>query len=339
MNVVISRSMSITPFILGTGRSGQAIAKSLAVLNLQQRDLKIEPAILLKRGADLATERKKATQAILCIANPHGLHADAIIAGSRAGFDAILCEKPACVNLEQLQALREIKAPTAVLHVYREMWGVQMLKAMVNEGVFGQLITIEGRYWQGSAAVRALASVKGEVQKNWKDDPTLSGPFDTYLDLATHYLDTVSFLYGSIPSQIKGWKSMANASAPHRDNHVQLSVDYPNGGRSFASISKTMHGATNLFEVNLIGTLLSATWKFENPDEIFIGEGRNRRVLTRNTNEFGSKHPPYHGMGWLEGYIEIASQLLNHVYGGKPPGYPQLKGNLDLLESMFKVEW
>ena len=332
--------MSITPLILGKGRSGQTLAKSLAILNTMQPELNIDTPVWLERGVSLASARQKYSHPILCISNPHGLHADAIIEADKAQFEAIICEKPACVNLEQLQRLRPVRVPTAILHVYRQMWGLQTLKKMVEENRFGELISIEGRYWQASTAERALQkSVNGDRPKAWKDNPQLSGQSDAYLDVGTHWVDAVSFLYGHVPSQITGWRSYVNADSPHRDSHVHLALEFPKGGRAFGSISKTMHGATNHFEINLVGSKLSATWQFLNPDEIFIGEGRDRRVITRKDCEFGSKYPPHHGMGWIDGYIETASCLLGEVYQGRVKGYPRLSDNLDILNSMFKAQW
>ncbi len=144
--------MSITPLILGTGRAGHAIAKSLACLKVMYPELHLEMPVWLERTSSLMNERKKFEQPLLCIANPHGLHAGAILEADRAGYPAILCEKPACVNLKELELLKGITSPTAILHVYRQTWGIQMLKHMIQEGVFGEIITIEGRYWQASTA-------------------------------------------------------------------------------------------------------------------------------------------------------------------------------------------
>lgn len=330
--------MKITPLILGNGRSGQAIAKSLACLNLIRPELKIEMPVWLDRGASLADERKKYQNAVLCISNPHGLHAEAILEADQAGFDAILCEKPACVNLEEVKKLRQVKTPAAILHVYRQMWGIQTIKQMVEDGKFGELISIEGRYWQASTAERAIQRGSAPSPKGWKDDPKLSGEYDTYLDVGTHWVDAASFLIGSSPARINGWRSYVNAESSHRDSHIQLSIDYPKG-RAFSSISKTYHGATNRFEINVIGSKMSATWEFMKPDEIFIGEGRDRRVLTRKESILGSQHPPHHGMGWLEGYIEIASRLLSDAYKLERQEYPRLERNLDTLEAMLRAEW
>jgi predicted dehydrogenase len=149
----------------------------------------------------------------------------------------------------------------------------------------------------------------------------------------------VSFLFGAVPHQIDGWRSHINSETVHRDSHIQLGLDFPNGQRAFGSISKTFHGATNHFEVNLIGSKKSATWQFLNPDELFIGEGRDRRVTTKKTSTLGSKQPPHHGMGWLEGYIETIDQLLNEVCFKQAANYPRLADNVNLMEAVLQVKW
>ena len=62
-------------------------------------------------------------------------------------------------------------------------------------------------------------------------------------------------------------------------------------------------------------------------------------MLTRKSASLGSHHSPYHGLGWVEGYIEISSQLLKEVFQKIPGRYPKLSEQLDLLDAMFKVEW
>ncbi|WP_141736603.1 Gfo/Idh/MocA family protein [Oligoflexus tunisiensis] len=329
--------MTVTPLILGTGRAGHAIAKSLACLKVLHPGLGLEMPVWLERDASLAHERKKYEKPLLCIANPHGLHAATIRDAARSGFPAILCEKPACVNLDELHQLRDVKTPTAILHVYRQTWGLQTLRHMLMEGEFGTVIAIEGRYWQASTAERALTQEKGA--RTWKDDISLAGAYDVYLDIATHWVDAVSFLFGHAPTQVRGWRSFINSDSPHRDSHVQLMLQYPNAGRAMGSISKTIHGATNHFEVNVLGSQRSATWTFERPDEIFIGEGRDRRVLTRKDTRLGSGNPPHHGMGWLEGYIEITGNLIRRVFHGETRSYPELQETLKNLQPMLQAEW
>lgn len=326
----------ITPLILGSGRAAHAIATSFSSIALSHPDYGIQPAHWLPRGANLAEAKNSVENAILCIATPHALHADAILEADQAGFAAILCEKPSCVNQEQIEKLRSVKAVTAVLHGYRQTWGIQSLRKMIVEGAFGDLISIEGRYWQSSTAARSLQS---ENPRGWKDDPKLAGESDTYLDIGSHWIDAASFLAGGLPKKIRGWRSYANALTPHRDSHVQITLTLPKEVRGFASVSKTIHGAQNHFEVNVIGTKKFATWEFLKPDELLIGEGSSITIHARTSTEYGSEYPAFHGLGWIEGYIEIAKRLMDEAFHGKKSDYPKFPENLDLIQSMLLTDW
>ena len=326
----------ITPLILGHGRAGEAIAKALACVNLISDELHLAAPVWLERGANLAEERKKYSHPILCISNPHGLHAKAILEGDAARFDAILCEKPACVNLEEVKLLKAVKTPTAIFHGYRQMWGPQRLREMILAGEFGEIISIESRYWQSSTAERAIAH---DPTKGWKDSTALSGEYDVFLDLSTHWIDLLSFLQGSVPKEIQAWRSFANAVSSHRDSHNQFILSFANGSRAFGSVSKTVHGATNQLQVSILGTKKSAHCEFLKPDEIEIGEGKLSTIRPRKDSLLGSGQSPFHGTGWLEGYIEISHRLLAEVYLAKKSSYPDLQQNLQLLEAMFKTVW
>lgn len=331
--------MTISPLILGTGRAGQAIEKSLAMLALQRPELGLQPATRLARGAKLASIAREHDNPVMIVANPTGLHASAILEADAVGVSAIFCEKPSCVSLTEAASLRGVRTPTAVFHVYRQTWGAQTLKRMLDAGELGQLISIEGRYWQSSAAEHALQVSAGApaVSSSWKNNRVLNGPADTLLDIATHWADLACHLQGSLPSRIQSWRSFLNAETSHRDSHVQLAMDFNPQGRAFGSISKAVHGATNHFEINLLGTLASATWNFLSPDEIVVGKGRDRQVVTRQTTEYGSQQSPFHALGWLEGYIEILSQALGEVFLGKPGNFPRLTENLDLIEKLLQA--
>ncbi len=323
----------ISPLIIGKGRAGGAIEKSLMSLSVINPELEIAHPVWVPRNTPLDSLVLKHENPIVIIANPPGLHAKTILAADQAGFKAILCEKPSCVSLAEIAALKEITANVGIFHVYRQMWGPQTLKKMLDEGEMGDLICIEGRYWQASTAERALNS-QNQPPASWKNNPDLSGSSDTLLDVGCHWADAVCFLYGDVPLKVNIWKSYKNAERPHRDSHIQLIMDFPAGGRAFGSISKTLHGSTNHFEINLVGTKKSATWNFLNPDEILVGDGRDRRVITRKINSIGSCLPAFHGMGWLEGYIEICRQFILEVRGVGKGNYPRLSENLSMIRAL-----
>jgi predicted dehydrogenase len=327
--------MTITPFILGRGMAGQAFQKSLAILALQHPDWDVQETLPLSRNQKPEIS-SKTPNPVLFIANPHGLHASSILEGEKAGFKAILVEKPACVNLKEIESLKSVRIPVAVCHGYHQMWGPQTLKQMLDAGEFGELISIEGHYWQSSAAQKALEP--SPKPHPWKNDPDLSGGSDALIDIGIHWADTAAFLMGDLTFKGTAWLSYANAEAPHRDTHVHLNLEFSGGRRALGSISKTFHGAANDFEVTLIGTRQSAAWNFMEPDGIWLGRGGSRTFLPRKESILGSGQPPFHALGWLEGYIEITRRLLLELQGQGGGNYPRLEDNLKVLESLFKLE-
>jgi predicted dehydrogenase len=323
--------MPITSIILGRGMAGKAIQKSLAILSLQYPSWNIKEPLILGRNQKLETS-SQIPNPVLFIANPHGLHASSILEAEKAGFKAALVEKPACLNLKEIELLKTVRIPVAVFHGYHQMWGPQTLKAMVEAGEFGELISIEGHYWQSSAAQKAMdPSAKPHP---WKNDPKLSGASDALIDIGVHWVEMAAFLAGEPSFKGSAWFSYANAEASHRDTHVQLHLQFPGGTRALGSISKTFHGAGNDFEINLIGSKQSASWSFMNPDGIWLGKGGSRTFFPRKENQMGSQQPPFHGLGWLEGYIEIIHQLLLELQGLGKGNYPRLDHNLEVLKSL-----
>ena len=326
--------MHIIPYIVGSGRAAQAIKESFSILSLLEPELSIAPIRQIARGESIPSPCSETGISVLCIATPHALHAKAILDADEKKFSLIMTEKPACVNLDELFLLKKIQTPVAVMHVYRQTWGVQTLKEMIQAGEFGDLISIEGRYWSSSTAQRSLIN---SPAVGWKNDPCLSGEFDTLLDIGVHWVDAALFLIAQKPSRTFLNLSYANAEAKHRDSHAQLIMGFDNSLSLFSSFSKTVHGVGNHFEINVLGAKKSATWNFVNPDQIEIGSGNTMTVLNRSSNQIGSHHSPFHALGWLEGYIEIMRQALFQIKTNKETNFPKLKDHLDVVELLLSA--
>ena len=328
--------MEIQPFIVGSGMAGKAMARSLAILDLLHPGLELRPPRQLGRDEPLAGLADGSALPVLFIANPHAFHARYLLEGEKAGFRHIVCDKPACVSREEARRLEDLRAAVAICHGYRQTWGPQTIRRLIDSGELGEVFAIEGRYWQSSAAQRALVP---DRKPNWKNDARLSGPADVLFDLASHWVDLVFFLMGGPATAARGWKSYANAEAPHRDTHLQLWMSFPGDRRSLGSISKTFHGASNVLQVHVLGTRGTAYWEFERMDEIVIGRGNQKTVLQREESALGSRQPPFHSLGWLEGYVEIIHRALLRARGeaAAAAGYPipDLGDHLQVLETLF----
>lgn len=328
--------MKFQPFIVGSGMSAKAIAKALSVVNIVEDAVEVAPPIRVQRNQSLQGLTDGVENPVLCLGNPHGLHARYVLEGVDAGFDHMVLEKPVCVTLEEVEQLRGVTADVAVLHGFRQMWGPQTIKEMVARGELGQLMSIEGRYWQSSAAEIAVSD-EPPADKTWKGDIALNGRYDTYLDLGTHWTDLVFFLAGEMPKTARQWLSHVNALADHRDTHNHIYFEFSNF-RALGSISKTLHGAGNHLELNVLGQKQAATWRLQRPDEIEIGRGNVQTYVRRRAGRYGSHQPPFHGVGWLEGYTEVVRCSLVRRAGGDAPPPPSLQECLRVVESLLKAE-
>jgi predicted dehydrogenase len=326
---------AIQPYILGRGSAGKAIQKSLALLGVVHPEWETAPPIQLPRDVSWDRLNVDGARAVAFIATPHALHAEALLGAERAGFRHLVVEKPACVTLEQRESLRLLQAKVAVLHGYRLMWGPQWLRAQIDSGEWGRLVALEGRYWQSSTAQRALAPV---TTSGWKNDPSLSGSHDVLLDLAPHWVDLANFLAGQPATGGNAWLSFANAESTHRDTHVHLDLAYRSGVRGLASISKTWHGAGNDLEIHVLCEGATAVWRFAAPDEVVVGRGASRATVTRPaTDPRGSRQAPGHGLGWIEGYVEITAQMLRAMVGGGETHYPTLDEHLAVMDLLLRL--
>lgn len=320
---------TIQPYLLGSGAAAKAIQKSIAALQIQYPHWRISDPLLLQRGTDLS-QIKKEKNSVLILANPHAFHAPQLLEAQQAGFQWAITEKPAAVSIEQLEILKKVSIPVAVFHGYRQTWAIQTLKKMLEKGELGNWLTIEGRYWQSSAAETARA------EKSWKDDPQLSGAHDVLLDLATHFTDLVFFLAGEPADSTQIWKSFANANSPHRDTFNHLSFSFSGNKRAFGSVSKTVHGAGNDLEIHVLGGKKAVSWKLSHPDELVVAEGAQSCVRSRPAgSNFGSEQYPFHGMGWLEGYIEILKQYFLQMRKEPHQIYPDLKSQIPVLSALL----
>ena len=325
----------IAPLIVGRGMAGQAILKSLAIVSLTDPELNLLPARFLPREGRLNSYILEQAENVVFVANPSGLHARILSEGASAGFGAIVADKPVCVRPEEIPLLRGIDLPVAVLHGYRAMWGSRTIRDMIDAGELGEVFCFESRYWQSSSARAAMEGASGD--RPWKNDPRLNGPWDTLTDLGSHVADICLYLMKDKPLENRCHISYRNSGAPHRDTHVQLHLRFRDDRSALASISKTVHGAANNLEYTVLGTKGTVTWRFWHPDEVVVGSRGKTSILRREPPNPSSGTVPFHGLGWLEGYVEIIRQALRRLSGLPCAQVPTLQESLVAMEVLFNA--
>lgn len=310
--------------------------KCLLMLLLIDPSLDVMPVQRIARGAPLPKVRSgDSVEPLLLVANPHGLHARYLLEGSECGFRLMITDKPACVSLKEVAELQTIPGVVAVCHGYRLLWGPQEIKRRLDTGDLGDLVAIEGRYWQSSAAQKAL---EGSVKTSWKNDPSLNGDHDVLVDLGSHWTDLVFYLMNAVAENTRVWLSYANAEAPHRDTHAQVTMAFSGGRRALGSLSKTFHGMGNHFEIQVLGKRGAAGWAFEAPDELAISRGRETVIHRRAQSDLGSHQAPFHGLGWLEGYLEVIHRAIRRSADPKSAPFPELREHLAVMQALLTAE-
>jgi len=313
----------IQPLIVGRGSAGRALRHALAIYPEA-----VAPPRWLDRDAPLPAPQDPGT-ALLVLANPHALHAPRLLEAATRGYRYAICEKPAAVDLAQASQLEGLPLHTWICHGYRLLWGPEELKRAWDAGAFGDIVSVEGRYWQASAAA-------GRAPVTWKDDPALSGAADVLLDLGTHWADLVTHLFGRLPDVTAVRRWYANAASPHRDTHVHVTMDF-GSARSFGSVSKTAHGSGNVLELHVLGQRAAARWSFSQPDVITWGEGRTKRTTVRPAADWPSRPAPFHGLGWIEGYARLVGEVIGEMAGDKPARAPTLAEHLGIVRCLLEA--
>lgn len=326
------------PYLLGSGGSALAIEGALGLLRLSHPRWEIAPVKKLERSAKLSSFAPDPETDFLCLANPHALHADRVAEAVAAGFRRVLTEKPLGVSRAQLETLRRLPpgVEVGVFHGYRALWGPREIRRRIVAGELGRVFAVEGRYWQSSAAQVGVG--EKESRGGWKNDPTISGPYDVALDLGTHWVNLAAYLAGGALEDGVVHRDFPNAEAPHRDTHVTMQLSFSGGVRSLASISKTVHGAVNDLDVVVHGEKGLAAWSFTTPDVLVLASGSERRRVVRPTAvATASKLPVGHGLGWLDGYAAVLEGFLEGW--GKPPGdaYPSLEECLPVMDRYVQI--
>lgn len=327
-------------YVLGSGRASNAILSAFQILaNSEKKLLPRIKVIKMSRAEGLVEPSTEREFSVCVIATPHALHAPQLIEADKLGFDLIFCEKPAAVDLDQIKALSDLKTPVAIMHGYRQSWGVHKIKKLVEENSLGELVSVEGRYWQSSVSQKRRDIQNSDTRVNWKNDTTLSGYGDVVLDLAPHWMDAACFVTGS--TQITGsvWKSFASHEASHRDTHVHLSGLIGDKVKFFGSVSKITHGYGNFFEMCVLGTEAMAEWTFSSPDQIKVSRGSEIQILQRSVSEKNaSDFAPGHSLGWLDGYVNIiAAAMRLENYSNKTfCSYPNLADHLNVMEFLLR---
>ncbi|GAA4907893.1 Gfo/Idh/MocA family oxidoreductase [Mucilaginibacter defluvii] len=157
------------------------------------------------------------------IATPPSSHLPYALEALKKGHK-VYVEKPVTLNAAEAEAIadavKSANGKLVVAHYRRRVPLFLRIKQLLDEGVVGEVRTLQLRMWQS----RKPALV-AKVADNWRVNPELSGG-GYFHDLAPHQLDLMLYYFGE-PETYSGY-SLNQAAATPADDHVCGTILFKN---------------------------------------------------------------------------------------------------------------
>lgn len=235
---------------------------------------------------------------VIAIMTPNDTHFPLAMQALDAGMD-VICDKPLTTTLADAQTLHaRVHSSGRVLcltHNYSGYPLVRQAKAMVMQGMLGEIRLLQVEYVQGGRAR------PGPGRTAWKIDPARSGESLVLGDIGTHAHQLLRFISGLEVTQIA---AELGSSVPQRQFHdfacAMLRMD--NGARASFYATQAAAGVENGLRIRVSGALGSLEWQQELPQQlhfkpldapaqIYTPNGPGTLPLARRASRIAAGHP------------------------------------------------
>ena len=268
------------------------------------------------------------------IVTPNHMHYPAAKEFLRRGIH-VICDKPLTSNLTDAKKLLRIAEESDALfvltHNYTGYPMVRQARAMVEDGVLGDLRVVQAEYPQDWLTTKVEDT--GAKQAVWRTDPAQSGAGGATGEIGTHAYNLARFVTGL---ELDSLAADLDAFVPGRrldDNaHVMLRFKAKGGtaAKGMLWASQVAPGNENALKLRVYGTRGGLEWEQEQPNHLWHTPfGEPMRLLTRGGAGAGpaagrvSRVPSGHPEGYLEGFATIYQEAARAIRaarrkGGKP---------------------
>jgi predicted dehydrogenase len=251
---------------------------------------------------------------LLVIVTPNHLHAPIATQALQAGFH-VFSEKPAALNLAEVQALADVVKNSSGLyglaHTYLGYPMVWQARDMVRNGVIGALRKVIVEYPQGWLSQDVGG--QGNKQADWRSRPELSGLGGCIGDIGTHAFSLAEFIADQPIEQL-----CANLGihVPGRqlDDDAAMLFKMASGASGVLIASQVCAGEENPLKIRLYGDKGGLEWRQEEPASLIHRSlDQPLRILRSGV-----------GQPWL---CDAALQRMR-LPAGHPEGYLEAMANL-----------
>lgn len=280
--------------------------------------------------------------AVVHVASPNALHHPQVTSILGAGRH-VVCEKPLAMDSRQSAGLVRLAARTGLVNAVNfnlRFYPLnQHLAAEVHDGALGDVRLLTGRYFQDW--------LLRENDWNWRLDPRTGGGLRAVGDIGSHWLDLLSFIAGRriqevmaelvtfVPVRRQPSGPVETFAAERAGETVPRAIEtedaatillrFEGGAHGSLTVSQVSPGRKNSLTYEVDGSLASAAWDSERPDELWIGHReRPNEVLQRDPslmNGPGKAAVRLPG-GHVEGFADTFAALYRAVYADVDTGTP-----------------
>ena len=265
----------------------------------------------------LAAESARADGAdVVAIMTPNDSHFAFSMEGLRLGFD-IICDKPMTNTLAQAEQLHhQVQVSERVFcltHNYTGYPLVRQARAMVSEGLLGEIRMVQVEYVQGGRAK------PGPGRRAWKEDPERGGPSLVMGDIGTHAHNLLRFITGLEVEQVA---ADIGSVVPGRTTHdfAGAMLRLTHGARGSFWVSQAAAGVENCLRIRVSGALGSLEWMQEHPQaltfkpldapcQIRTPQGPGTLPLAARASRIVAGHPE----GFHEGFANLYSDAAEAI--------------------------
>ena len=249
---------------------------------------------------------------VIAIMTPNSSHFEIADAALDAGFD-VICDKPLTSSLEDAQKLvkkvRDTGLVFCLTHNYSSYPMVRQARAMVRDGVIGEVRQAQVEYIQGWLPPKA----DGDHELlGWRFDPDVVGPSLVLGDIGSHCHHLARYVTGL---DITSVMADVGTNVPGRvvDDYAGLLVRFENGARGTMWITSAAAGAEHGLAFRVFGDEGGLEWHQEDPNTLrHRNAGGFEHLMTRRidgTLSPEAEHASRLVIGHPEGLFEAFANL------------------------------
>jgi predicted dehydrogenase len=278
---------------------------------------------------------------LLVIVTPNHLHAPVASEALAAGFH-VFSEKPAALNLAELQALQtRLHSSTGLYglaHTYLGYPMVWQAREMVRSGVIGAVRKVLVEYPQGWLSQDVAG--QGNKQAEWRGQPALSGLGGCIGDIGTHAFSLAEFVADQAVTHLCASLGV-HIEGRQLDDDAAMLLKMEQGASGVLVASQVCAGEENPLSIRVYGDKGGLEWRQEQPASLIHRSlDQPMRVLRSGTGQpwlceaatQRMRLPAGHPEGYLEAmanlYGDFAQAIRGEVKGHTVPGVPGIEVGL-----------